>query len=255
MNAELFNKEGIASYIDLKKYGISAFGLKIIALITMIVDHVACIFVKNKMLFQAMRGVGRLSFPLYAFLIVEGFINTSNRIKYAIRLLVFAVISEVPYDMVFGGAFVNMSKSNVFFTLLLGLLAVWGMEIASENKMVFFKKSAKNCSKNGAQLIMNVLSVGIPCCVAHIVNSSYSYAGVLLIVCFYVFRKYYIGKLVSNLFFNIGMFGGIQWAGSFAIIPIIFYNGLSGNKRFKWLFYMVYPVHLIAIVVIYHIIY
>ena len=106
--------------------------LKCIALFTMLVDHVASVLLKsnstvllrlfgrNITLYQSMRMVGRLAFPIYAFLLVEGFYHTQDKKKYGLRLLIFALISEIPWNLEHSGS-LFYTKQNVFFTLFLGL--------------------------------------------------------------------------------------------------------------------------------------
>ncbi|MEG1773614.1 MAG: TraX family protein, partial [Oscillospiraceae bacterium] len=104
--------------------GLSGFSLKLIALASMTVDHAGVVLFEQ---LEWMRMVGRLAFPIYAFLLVEGFVHTRHRGRYCLRLGMFALLSEWPFDLaVFGGA--DMRGQNVFFTLLLGVLMLWGCE-------------------------------------------------------------------------------------------------------------------------------
>ena len=119
--------------------GISGSTLKIIALVSMLIDHIAASLLTIQLqlhytepLYQAfivMRYfIGRLAFPIYCFLLVEGFERTKNRRKYAERLFLFALISEVPFDLAFNRCVLSLGHQNVFFTLFAGLLAIWGIE-------------------------------------------------------------------------------------------------------------------------------
>ena len=121
---------------DAPKWGISGFALKVIAIVSMFIDHTAVIILPEiiesatntyskadikvvglQFLFLFMRIVGRLAFPIFAFLLVEGFFHTGSRLRYAARLLVFAIISELPFDLSFHDSLFDMSYNNVFFTL------------------------------------------------------------------------------------------------------------------------------------------
>lgn len=139
------------------KKGISGSTIKIIAVAAMLVDHIAAAvlmrqivangfmevagsgnlteimnwLMENGMLYyvySAMRMIGRLGFPIFCFLLVEGFQRTRNVKKYALRLAAFALISEIPFDLAFKGEFFYMWYQNVYFTLLFGLLALWGID-------------------------------------------------------------------------------------------------------------------------------
>ena len=117
------------------KRGINGSTLKWIAALSMLVDHFAVVFRRGSILagsplltsgqYYFLRGVGRLAFPIYAFLLAEGFFHTRSVEKYLLRLLLFGLISEIPFDLAFESAWLDMSYQNVFFTLFLGLLAVY----------------------------------------------------------------------------------------------------------------------------------
>ena len=127
----------------LQKRSLTGFAVKIIAIVTMFIDHCGAVFVERKIwqiqwtnpawqddslyktlniVDDVMRSIGRLAFPLFIFLLVQGFMHTRSRLKYAVRLGLFALISEVPFDMAFMNKTFTMSYQNVFFTLLLGFL-------------------------------------------------------------------------------------------------------------------------------------
>ncbi|MDE5588414.1 MAG: conjugal transfer protein TraX [Acetatifactor sp.] len=138
-----------------KKKGITGSTIKIIAVVTMLIDHVAAALLTrilisrgffyamgneqrliewmkvNGLLYivtQLMRLIGRLGFPIFCFLLVEGFQRTRNVKKYAFRMGLFALISEMPFDLAFSGRVWNPGYQNVYFTLLIGLLALWAFD-------------------------------------------------------------------------------------------------------------------------------
>lgn len=143
-----------------EKKGIPGSTLKLIAIITMLIDHTAAVvldrilmsrgmgnlnatnvqavqefFTDNAFLYgidSIMRLIGRLGFPLFCFLLVEGFQHTHNKWKYASRLAVFALVSEIPFDLAFRGKFFYFGYQNVFFTLLIGLLVMMGFEMIAQ---------------------------------------------------------------------------------------------------------------------------
>ncbi|NLY49374.1 MAG: hypothetical protein GX059_10235 [Clostridiales bacterium] len=242
----------------------STFALKLLAIIVMAVDHVTAVFVPfDSWLYLPGRLIGRLAFPIFAFLLVEGFHHTRSVKKYLTRLGIFALISELPFDLafynshfsVFGGniktdlpgMFSNpqlydtvvkrfLEYQNIFFTLFLGLSAIW---LISEVE----KKYHKNI------LILNLLNalitVGLSL-LAELMNTDYGFMGVLLIVAFYLFRgkKIFIGLSLLLLSGNI-----IQAFSTLAVLPIAFYNGKKG-KSMKYFFYAFYPAHLLLLYVL-----
>ena len=112
----------------------------------MLIDHIAAVLVDSRAypeLYGAMREIGRLAFPVFCFLIVEGYFNTKNVKKYVGRLLIFGVISEIPFDLaIFGRPGTEFAHQNVFFTLLTGLLVIWFIDTHKENKALQAKVDA-----------------------------------------------------------------------------------------------------------------
>ena len=128
------------------RIGLNGNQLKLIAVVSMLIDHIAYLFIGLKiltpalqsgeelpalfLLYRVLRMIGRLAFPVFGFLLLEGFLHTKSRLRYAIRLGVFALISEIPFDLMNSGArlFVDWSSQNVIITLLLGLLMMEVLE-------------------------------------------------------------------------------------------------------------------------------
>ena len=124
-----------------EKYRVlSGSALKTIALVTMLIDHTTLTFLHGSkaavftiaghtlLWYTFLRGIGRLAFPIYVFLLTEGFIHTRNRKKYGGRLLAFALISEIPWNLLHNGTVLYIKSQNVFFTLFLGFLALCAMD-------------------------------------------------------------------------------------------------------------------------------
>lgn len=131
----------------MEKRGFSGSTIKIFAMITMLIDHTAAVVLQRLItigensnsidsalyfIYVLMRLIGRLAFPIFCFLLVEGFLHTRSQKKYALRLAAFALISEVPFDLALFGK-INFGYQNVFFTLLIGLLVLIGFNYISEN--------------------------------------------------------------------------------------------------------------------------
>ena len=114
--------------MNVKQQGISGYWLKVIAVVSMLIDHTSAVILEQIPGLEnpafLMRIIGRLAFPIYCFLLVEGFMHTRDREKYALRLGCFAAVSEIPFDLAFNGKVLEVGYQNVFFTLLLGLLTM-----------------------------------------------------------------------------------------------------------------------------------
>jgi hypothetical protein len=222
----------------------NSYHLKLIAIITMLIDHIGAVLVpSNTMLYLIMRCIGRISFPIFVFLLVEGFHHTKNVKKYLLRMGAFALISEIPFDLAFYGQVLEFKHQNIFFTLFLGLLCMYLMSQVE-------KKFDKNIISN--VIIMNVLNALLTLVfsiIAFVLKTDYGYAGILLIVSFYLFRTSKLMKGLSLLFVSGYLLRYINIFATVAILPISFYNGQKG-KSIKYVFYIFYPAHLLILAVI-----
>ncbi len=204
--------------------GITGAQLKWIAILTMVVDHMGVILFPEYLIF---RYIGRLSFPIFCFLLVEGFVHTRNIQKYMIRLGGFALISEIPYDLAFNHDFLNFEKQNVFFTLCLGV------------GILYILKYTKNSLEKAVYIAFGMFF-------AEVLKSDYGAFGVALIIWFYMLYDDKIWKLLGGAMWSFYGGIGIQSYGAFAMIPIGLYNGEKG-RQMKYLFYLFYPVHLLVL--------
>ena len=212
------------------------FTLKIIAIITMTLDHIGYIFIpQGTTMYMVFRGIGRIAFPIFCFLIVEGFHHTKSPINYLIRLLIFALISEVPFDIAFFHSNFDIKHQNVFLTLAIGLSCLFCLE---EMK-----------TKKWFSIFLLVL-LGL----AYVIHCDYGVGGVLLICMFYYtgsFKdRFWMQFILSGLIFII-FFGSLELPGLIAIPLISFYNGKRGYNKAQWLFYLYYPLHLLILHAIY----
>ncbi|MBR4111150.1 MAG: conjugal transfer protein TraX [Clostridia bacterium] len=235
---------------------INSNALKILAMFLMLLDHLWATLIPGN---QWMNMVGRMAFPIFAFLIVEGFVHTSDFKKYAKRLFVFGLISEIPFNLITAGSVVFPFHQNIMFTLLLGLLCV------NEIEKVKSDKNWKNTIKSIIKIVIFLL-------VGAISFVDYGVIGILTIIAFYIFRKFkfaWLGQLVSLILlfavfsegqsiviklFDNEHFIPMQSFGIFALIPIWLYNGGRGknNKLIQYGFYAFYPIHMAAIYLIYY---
>lgn len=209
----------------------SSSALKIIAVITMFIDHFGYGLVywsdERVSYYQLCRDIGRIAFPIYCFLLVEGFYYTKSRIRYACNLLIFGILSELPFNWFIGNQLWVPDYQNVFFTLLLGLLAIWGME------------------KLWGKLPLMCLPLAAAMGAAYLLHTDYDYKGVLLIAVLYLLRSYPLPR-----FFAGALCLYWEWKAIFAWIPITLYNGKRGWMKgpvLKYLFYIFYPAHLLLL--------
>ena len=207
--------------------GLNTFTLKMIAIITMLIDHIGHVLFPEVMI---LRIVGRVSFPIFAYLLAEGFVYTRDVKKYMLRLGIFALLSEIPYDLAIMGSVLEFSHQNVFFTLFIGVLVLYLM---SQVKNIILQYA--------------VVAAGIlVCCLLH---TDYSNIGILLIFIFYVFRERKIEKLLIVGLIFIGLTSGLQLYALLALPLLALHNRELGPKM-KAFFYLFYPSHLLILYIV-----
>lgn len=214
----------------------------------MIIDHVGLVLYAGTPLYLPCRILGRIAFPIYAFLITEGYVHTRNVKKYAGRLLLFAIVSEIPFDYAFFGTLFYWHYQNVFFTLALGLAALVCFDKAAGNNSAAEKNAAagKN-DANFAKVLLVVIVVA-----AEIACTDYGSFGIMMILLFYWFRnqKAMCVLVTSAALIGYGFLGGfgVEGFGALAWIFIGSYNGKKGRYPLpSILFYAAYPVHLLIL--------
>lgn len=231
-----------------KSKGFTGSTLKIVAMVTMLIDHVAAVLLTRMYLtgwlgaefysvIFVLRLIGRVAFPIYCFLLVEGFERTGNFKRYLLRMAAFALISEIPFDLSLTGKFFDIGHQNVMFTMMLGLLAMYGMKWVEEKKPFGEKKLP-------VQLVIGVVAAVI----ATLLNTDYSWGGVLCICAIYLFKASNTRKaLLGNAFLI--MRSTLEVAALFSVPLIGGYNGERGLKL-KYFFYVFYPLHLLLLYII-----
>lgn len=218
----------------------SSFALHIWAMLLMLCDHLQLTLLPD---LPILRCVGRLAFPLFAFMAVEGYLHTRSLKKYLLRLLMLAVISEIPFDLLVSGSVFDPMHQNVIWTIILGLCCIR----AFENISADLKKMLS------AVVIIASLAAAI------IARVDYSSAGVLTLLAFYAFRgntvRCRLMQLLSLAFINLLLLGGIEFAFPYQALavlslPIIWlYDGSQGphNGFIKAANYLFYPAHMLIL--------
>ena len=228
----------------------TSFTLKIIGIVSMICDHFTKVFIKR---FNILNLIGRLAFPIFAYQSVQAYINTKNIKKHLIKLLVWALISQIPFQL-FVSTITDGFYLNVLFTFFLGLLALYIYDKIN-NKYIGF-------------IIVIIISI-----ISELIKVDYGAFGIILIFNFYYFVRIYkkknrklimaistfllcnfkyVGDMINypylvNPYFMLGI------ATSLAIIPIMLHNKQEGPKL-KYFFYIIYPLHMIIFYLIYNLI-
>ena len=239
-----------------KKRGINSFTLHILAMLFMLCDHLwATLFPAQEWL----TCIGRLAFPIFAFMIAEGCYYTSNVKKYMQRLFLFAVISEIPFNLIMGSSVIYPFHQNVLWTFLLGLLSIQIIE------------KAKKKQKQWILLLIICLVLFMDYLLGTISMVDYNAAGILTVLLFYFFRKKtwvsFVAQFAGMYYLNVVMLGDLYYPVTIlghhfeipqqsfallALIPIWLYNREQGyhSKWFKYFCYAFYPAHLLILFII-----
>lgn len=210
--------------------------LKAIAMLSMLLDHInkAIVYpyINNRawlMLSDFLEILGRIAYPIFLFLLVEGFFKTKSRGKYILHMLVFAVISEIPFDLFSSGTFYEPNANNILFTFSMVLLTLWSIDTLK-----------KKVSKVEWYLV-SVIIVAAMCISAMLLGVDYEYHAILGGYFFYIFHEI---RPMSIPFAWISMYKEPWALAGFGLT--LTYNGKRGKQK-KWLNYMFYPVHLLVL--------
>lgn len=239
-----------------RKLDVSSAGLHIIAMFCMLLDHMWATVIPGN---NWMTCIGRIAFPIFAFMIVEGYFHTRNFKKYMLRMLTFALVSEIPFDLMYGGTWFYPAHQNVMWTFLIALGGIRIMEwIRSKGKPWL------TILGDGAVILLGVI-LGF----ATIVD--YYGTGILLVFGFYICRlsrhkkwRYYLLQFLLMYWINVELLGGYYYPvtifghdfelvqqsfAMLALIPIWLYQGRQGHhsKAFQYCCYGFYPVHMLIL--------
>jgi hypothetical protein len=208
--------------------------LKTIAILTMLIDHVGAVLFPQVLF---LRVIGRIAFPIFAFLLVEGFYHTKSVRRYGQRLALFAMISEIPFDIAFYDEAFYFGHQNIFFTLVIGLWVIDGMHKAK-----------------GKSSMIQIGYIFAGCLLAGLLSTDYSFFGILIIAVFYYFRDQPIfkGLGVFGVNLSLALASPLQILAVVGLVPIYLYNAKKGTKAIfiKWAFYAFYPLHLSVLALI-----
>ncbi len=239
--------------MEKRKFDISSAGLHVIAMALMLMDHMwATVFTNAGWL----TAVGRLAFPIFAFMIVEGYTHTKNLKKYVLRLFGFALIAEIPFNLMTGNSVIYYVHQNVLWTFLIGI------------GLIHINELARKKGKLWLTALTMVLTTAAGFVLGFVTFVDYNAAGVLTVLVFYFFRGrkwwcyigqlaalYYINvELLKGLFFEVELFGHNfeivqQGLALLSLVFIWLYKGRQGkkSKALQYFCYAFYPAHMLIL--------
>ena len=232
---------------------ITSTALHILAMALMLCDHLWGTVVPGN---DWLTCIGRLAFPIFAFMLVEGYFHTRNLKKYVLRLLIFALLSELPFNLAIGSRWFYPIHQNVLWSFLLSI------------GLIHLNEKARSKGKLWLQLLTALTTTMFGALLGLITMLDYYHAGVLTVLVFYFFRQRkwwsFLGQLICLWYINVEMLGGLGyelqlWGHNFflpqqgfallALLPIWLYRGKQGfhNKFLQYTYYAFYPVHLLIL--------
>ncbi len=239
--------------MNTKSFGITSFTLHILAMTFMLSDHLWATIVTGNA--DWMTCLGRLAFPIFAFMTVEGFFHTGNRKRYAGRMLVFALLSELPFNLMYSGSLIYPFQQNVLWSFLLciGLMSL--------------NEKAKSTGRWWIRGLTAAGTIVLGTLAGMLTFMDYMHYGVWMVLAFYFLRgnqwwnyaaqllmMILINKEVGGQVYPLELFGRElffpqQCFAVFALLPIWLYNGRQGyhSKWFQYLCYAFYPVHMLLL--------
>ena len=234
--------------------------LHILAMAFMLCDHLWGTIVPGN---DWLTCIGRISFPIFAFMIVEGYFRTKNLKKYVLRLLLFAVISEIPFNLAMGSRIFYPIHQNVLWSFLISI------------GFIYLNELTKKISRKWLRVIIGIIVGGASVIFGFVIGIitfvDFYHAGILMVLTFYFFRHRkwwcYIGQLVCLWYINTEILGGFGYELSIfgkefflmrqafallALIPIWLYRGKQGyhSKPLQYFYYAFYPAHLLILGII-----
>ena len=232
---------------------ITSFSLHMIAMFTMLCDHLWGTIIPGN---DWLTCIGRISFPIFAFMIVEGYFHTKNLKKYVLRILFFAIIAEIPFNLALGSRLFYPIHQNILWSFLISI------------GLIHMNEKAKQSNKILKRWIVGIISVILGYLIGIISMVDYFHGGILTVLVFYFFKgkKWwsYLGQFICLWYINAEILGGYGYEiqiGNYtyfllrqsfallALIPIWLYKGEQGHhsKTLQFIYYAFYPIHLLIL--------
>ena len=235
------------------KFEISSMVLHILAMALMLCDHLWATVIPGN---DWLTCLGRIAFPIFAFMIVEGYFHTKNLKKYVLRLLFWALISEIPFHLAIGSRWFYPIHQNVLWTFLISVgLIHWNEKVRTSNKL-------------WKRLLVSAATVLLACVLGLVTMVDYHHAGILMVLVFYFCRGrkwwHFVVQLICLWYINVEVLSGfsyeVQLFGQtfflvrqsfalLALVPIWLYRGKQGHhsRAFQLSCYAFYPLHLLIL--------
>lgn len=230
---------------------LDSFHLRVLATVCMVCSHMSSTILWGM---HWLDTIGRLAFPIFAFLLTEGFLHTSNVKKYLLRLFLFALVTELPFNLMSEGGLFYPFHQNVLFTFCIALLMMIWIEKAKDKSKLRF-------------ILRTVLAVIVGYLLGFILFVDYFGYGILMVLTFYLFHKHkygWIAELAIMVYVNWELIGGLvfptiifgyeinipqQGFAILALIPIWLYNGKKKitNRKIQYACYAFYPTHMLIL--------
>ena len=238
-----------------KLRGLNALDLKIIAMVCMFCDHLYASIVPGN---AWLTYIGRIAFPIFAFQLVEGFFHTHDYKAYLKRMLIMAIITEIPFNLVAGGGMIYPFHQNVLFTFTIGLIVLKAIHKYRNQGPFKFTLATIGFTLLGSLIatltMVDYFGYGILMIVLFYLAHESKYAKVITLIGMYLINAVIMEGLIVMI--PVNMFGlnlmleiPQQAFALFALIPIFLYNGQQGphNKYIQWFAYWFYPGHLLLL--------
>ena len=230
--------------------------LHILAMFFMLCDHLWGTIVPGN---DWLTCIGRIAFPIFAFMLVEGYFHTKNLKKYVLRLLLFAVLSEIPFNLAMGSSVFYPVHQNVLWSFLISI------------GLIHCNEKAKHSGKIWMRILTGCMTVLLGYVIGLVTMVDYYHAGILTVLVFYFFRQKkwwsYAAQLLCLWYINVELLGGFGYELHFggetfflqrqaiallALIPIWLYRGKQGyhSKALQYTYYAFYPLHLLILGII-----
>ena len=219
------------------KKGLNGNLIKILAIIFMTIDHVGLVLFENNLI---LRSIGRLSYPLFAFMLAEGCFYTKNKLKHFLLVFILALVCQITVFVYSGEV-----QHNILITFSMAILVIYAYQVFENNKTFI----------SSFPLVISILVVyGLNYIIPSFTktkgfNLDYRFMGAMLPLLIYMFKDFRLKLLVTA----IGLvllsleLGSIQWFSLLSLIILSFYDGKKGKLKLKYMFYIYYPLHLLLI--------
>ena len=231
--------------------GLTGNQLKVLGIVAILIDNIGAVLIQGGILhgtdpalYQAFtatpegnwwvmagevcRYCGRLGFPILAFLTAEEFSRARDQKSYAIRMLVFAIMSEVPFDLAVYHTLFYIHYQNMLFTLFAGIMVMMALE-------------------HTRKPLLQITALSAGCGLSWLLQFDYNVLGVLLVTAMYWFRRSETAQLVSGIALCAVESISCYCVSALAFVPIVMYNGRRGAFQLKYMFYVFYPLHLVVL--------